>query len=58
VHALVADAPAAFAAAVVQLYQDDALWLRLAQQGRQLVHTHFGYAAVKACLAALLTEIS
>lgn len=58
VHALVADAPAPFAAAVAQLYQDDALWLRLAEQGRQLVHTHFGYAAVKARLASLLAEIS
>ena len=57
-HALVADTPAAFAAAVLQLYQDDALWLRLAQHSRQLVHTHFGYAAVKARLAALLAEIS
>jgi glycosyltransferase involved in cell wall biosynthesis len=57
IHALVADAPAAFTAAVVQLYQDDALWLRLAHQGRQLVHTHFGDAAVKARLAALLAEI-
>ena len=57
VHALVAAAPPAFAAAVVQLYQDDALWLRLARQGRQLVYTHFGDAAVKARLAALLAEI-
>lgn len=58
VHALVADGPAAFAAAVVQLYQDDALWLRLAQQGRLLVDAHFGYTAVKARLAALLAEIA
>ncbi|MCS6827580.1 MAG: glycosyltransferase family 4 protein [Caldilinea sp.] len=56
-HALIAETPAAFVEAVVALYNDDALWLRLSEGGRRLVEKCFSYSAVKTQLAALLSEI-
>lgn len=56
-HALIAGIPAAFAAAVVELYQDAARWQRLAQAGQRLVKEHFSYTAVKMRLARLLAEL-
>ncbi len=58
VHALIADSAPDFAAAVVQLYRDDALWRQLAAAGRQHVQTHFGRAATQARLAALLADVA
>lgn len=53
-HALVADSVAAFAAAVVAVLQDDALWQRLSQGGRDNVQAHFSAAAADAALAGWL----
>jgi GT2 family glycosyltransferase len=56
-HALIADQPEAFAARVVELYRDPALWTRLSARGRSHVETHFGHAAVKAALDATLRAV-
>ncbi len=46
-HLLVAPGPEEFAAAVVALYQDEALWTRLSHNGRRRVATHLGYEAIR-----------
>jgi GT2 family glycosyltransferase/glycosyltransferase involved in cell wall biosynthesis len=51
---LVADAPAAFAGAVVRLYRDEALWERLSQAGLANVARHFSFDAARAALARVL----
>jgi GT2 family glycosyltransferase len=56
-HALVADTPDAFAAEVVRLYTDAALWSRLASEGRAMVAENYSPAAVGARLRAALTEL-
>lgn len=45
VHARVADDPGEFADAVVQLYNDEAAWQRMSDNGRALVNERFGEAA-------------
>jgi len=57
-HALIADAPAAFADAVVRLYGDAALWTTLQDEGRRHVDARFGPAAVKERLAAALAAVA
>ncbi len=56
-HALIAATPAAFADAVAALSADDALWLRLAPAGRQLVDERFSYAAIRSALTTVLFEL-
>ena len=51
---LVADAPAAFASAVLQAYRDEALWTRLAASGRTNVARHFSLDAGRAVVRRLL----
>ena len=51
---LLADDAESFAAAVVRLYRDRALWQRLAEHGRINVETHFSVAAARRSLEALL----
>lgn len=51
---LVADAPAAFASAVLQAYRDEALWTRLAASGRTNVTRHFSLDAGRAVVRRLL----
>ncbi len=51
---LVAESPKDFAAAVVRLYQDQALWEKLSQGGLRNVQQHFSLDAAKTQLAALL----
>ncbi len=46
VHALIADRPDDFAARVIELYQDGALWARLSSAAREHVDARFGHAAV------------
>ncbi len=53
-EALVADTPAAFAAAVVKLYQDPDLWQRLCEGGRANVAQHFSFSAAEAALKRIL----
>jgi len=47
VHVLVADDPAAFAAAIARLVADDALWRRLAARGRARIMEQHGRASVQ-----------
>jgi len=51
---LVADTPTAFAAAIVRLYRDEALWERLSQAGMANVARHFSFDAARAALARVL----
>jgi glycosyltransferase involved in cell wall biosynthesis len=52
-HALVADDPEAFAAAVVRVYQDEALWGRLSRSARRHIEANFSEAALRPVLARL-----
>lgn len=52
-HALVADDPAAFADAVVSVYEDAARWERLSEGAWLHVGTHFSEAAARRTLAGL-----
>lgn len=47
VDALVADDPAAFADAIVQLYEDEALWSKIARNGLDNVARHFSLDAAR-----------
>ncbi len=51
---LVADDPAEFAAAVLRLYGDEALWNRLSANGLANVERHFSFGAARAALETLL----
>lgn len=48
--ALIADDPLAFARATMQLYQDQALWLRIAAGARAVIADHFSGQALDAVL--------
>ncbi|RDZ26946.1 glycosyltransferase [Lysobacter silvisoli] len=52
--ALVADTPADFAAAVVRLYRDPALWQRLSENGLHNVQTHFSLDAAREVVRRVL----
>jgi glycosyltransferase involved in cell wall biosynthesis len=54
--ALIRDDPAAFAAAVADLYDDQDLWETLAHNGRELVAKRWGPEAMRSRLALLLDE--
>ncbi|HEY6760349.1 MAG TPA: glycosyltransferase, partial [Baekduia sp.] len=55
-HALVADAPRAFAAAVVRLHRDGALWERVAARGRERLDAALSPAVAHAALRTLLAD--
>ncbi|MBW3665221.1 MAG: glycosyltransferase [Actinobacteria bacterium] len=57
-HLLVADEPADFAARVVDLAADDALWRRLSRNGRRRVLASHGRGGAREQLAAALDAIS
>ena len=50
---LVADAAEAFATAVLRLHQDEALWTRLAANGRASVARHFSMDAARGVVREL-----
>jgi polysaccharide biosynthesis protein PslH len=56
-HLLLADTPADFAAATLRLLQDDALALRLGQQGRALVCQRYSWTARSEELCALVQAL-
>jgi len=56
-HALVADNPSSFAAAVSRLHEDRALWERLATAGRTHVENRLGIAAAREALRTLLASV-
>jgi O-antigen biosynthesis protein len=51
---LVADDADAFADAIIRLYHDEALWLRLSANGLANVERHFSFDAAKKALAQIL----
>ena len=51
---LVADEAAAFAAEVVRLYRDEALWATLSAHGLANVERHFSFAAARAAVRRIL----
>lgn len=53
IDVLVADAAGAFAAAVLRLYDDEALWTQLAAHGRANVARHFSADAARAVVRSL-----
>jgi glycosyltransferase involved in cell wall biosynthesis len=56
--ALIADDPEAFAAAVVRLYEDEQLWLRLSTRGVEHVRARYSEEAVAGRLSALFPATS
>jgi len=54
---LVADKPADFCQAVVNLYRDEEVWGQLSNCGLQVIEQHFSFAAVRTELAQWLTSI-
>ncbi len=54
-HALVADDPEVFAAAVEELIQDDDHWLRLAEHGREVTLAKYGRDRVREEFANVIT---
>ncbi len=53
-HVLIADSPRDFAAAVIRLYNDSALWDTLAENGRSHVAQNFSSTAARETLSRLL----
>jgi glycosyltransferase involved in cell wall biosynthesis len=53
-HALIADSPMAFAEAVLRVYQDETLWIKLSRNGPVKVEGNWGYEVVKDKLAVTL----
>lgn len=54
VDALVAESAADFAAAIVRLYRDPALWLALSDAGLSNIQSHFSFDAARRALARVL----
>ncbi len=54
--ALIADDPAAFAAAIVRLYTDRALWERLSAAGLAVMEAHFSFDAARRAIAELIGD--
>ena len=55
VHALIADTPEAFAAAVVRLYNDEVLWKRIQQDSAAHIDMNFSAFAVESILHEIWT---
>ena len=54
---LVADDATSFAAAVVRLYRDKALWQQVAEAGREFSRRHFSHEINKENVQALVDEL-
>jgi len=54
--ALIADDAASFGAAVVRLYSDSALWLKLSDTRLEVMEEHFGFKAAEKGLVELFGE--
>jgi glycosyltransferase involved in cell wall biosynthesis len=57
-HALIADDPPRFAAAVRRLLDDDPLWWRLSRAGRALVEARYAWSGIGDALDAAAREVS
>jgi glycosyltransferase involved in cell wall biosynthesis len=56
-HVLVADDPVAFASAMARLLRDEALWQRLARQGRDYIAAVHGREAVREKLLKIISTV-
>jgi len=56
-NALLADDADSFAAAVLRLYDDEALWLRLSEAGLANVREHFSFDVARAALRRILPDV-
>ena len=56
VHALIADTPEAFAAAVVRLYNDEVLWKRIQRDAAAHIDKNFSASAVETILQRIWVE--
>lgn len=56
-HGLIADDPKAFAAAIVRLVDDDVLWRRISQHGRQLVEQRYAWTRIGRVLDTALRDL-
>lgn len=54
---LIADAPADFAAQILRLSRDQALWKKLSDNGRRNIAEHFSVDAARRALTTLLAEL-
>lgn len=54
---VVADDPEAFAAAIVRVYHDEALWQRLAAGGRQNIEAHFSREVARRAISRLIAFV-
>jgi len=57
-HALIADDPAAFAAAIRRLFEDDRLWASLSTNGRTFVERHFSWRRIGDSMDAAMRELA
>ena len=57
-HALVADSPQAFGAAVEMLLDDDGLWRRLSVAGREFVEERYDWRHIGAMFEAVMAEVA
>jgi GT2 family glycosyltransferase/glycosyltransferase involved in cell wall biosynthesis len=57
-HALIADSPETFADAVVKLYEQKELWVRLSRNGRDLVETEWSPARIERQIQPWLTWLT
>jgi GT2 family glycosyltransferase len=55
--AMVADMPADFAAAILRIYDDAALWTKLSSNGLENVRQHFSFDAARASLKRILPPL-
>ena len=53
---LVADSAADYAAAILRLYADEALWNKLSANGLENVHAHFSFDAARRALSSILPD--
>ena len=53
-HVMIGADAAEMACRIIETYQDEAAWLRLAENGRRYVEAHLGYETVRGRVAALL----
>jgi glycosyltransferase involved in cell wall biosynthesis len=56
-EALIADGPEAFAASTVELYTNQALWERLAQEAQTYTHRHFGAEKARQSIQTVLMSL-
>jgi glycosyltransferase involved in cell wall biosynthesis len=57
-HALIADEPQAFAAAIERLLRDDDLWRDLSRAGRALVESRYDWQSIATDFVAAMCDVA